>query len=393
MSKYCVIQEKGIIEERIYLLEDRLTIGRSPTNSISLADPTASWRHAVIYLRRNQAFLKDLDSHNGTFVNNRRIKSSQVKGGDIFLVGRSRFRLIQEDMNPNLTRLFDTQDLSNSGVYDGVSNSGSSKQFRMMKDCLAKAPVFSSLDSKGLEIITESARLVVFDRENCIIQQGYYGKSLYFILDGNTRLFINDYKGKEILIGVLTENQMFGELSYLTGVPVSASVHAVEQTVLVEVNLQAILDLSNRYPQIKDFLEKYHQEQIHEIEEKRKAAGLKEKRKHPRFTVQLPVSFAITPAAQVLGNLSGKIFRSVSKDMSSSGIKLQVLGHTIEGMPLGCQLKLRISLPNPWGVIQCLGVLKYIWKGKETSEAYYLGVEFLEMPEEQRKKLGEFQFG
>ena len=66
-----------------------LTFGRSSGNSVVLTDPSLSRRHARITWRENRALLEDLQSHNGTFVNGRRVQEPVALGpGDQLRLGR-----------------------------------------------------------------------------------------------------------------------------------------------------------------------------------------------------------------------------------------------------------------------------------------------------------------
>src|SRR5438132_7938044 len=51
------------------LVEDLITIGRGPDNTIIISDPSVSTHHAQLQLAGETYRLKDLDSTNGTRVN------------------------------------------------------------------------------------------------------------------------------------------------------------------------------------------------------------------------------------------------------------------------------------------------------------------------------------
>ncbi len=74
--------------ERIELTSSRLTIGRADTNDIVLADRTVSRTHAVLEVANGRLWLIDLDSTNGSFVNNRLVdRQMHVDSGDILAIG------------------------------------------------------------------------------------------------------------------------------------------------------------------------------------------------------------------------------------------------------------------------------------------------------------------
>src|SRR5881628_1428557 len=61
---------KLVISGTVYeLVEDLITIGRGPDNTIIINDPSVSTHHAQLQLAGETYRLKDLDSTNGTRVN------------------------------------------------------------------------------------------------------------------------------------------------------------------------------------------------------------------------------------------------------------------------------------------------------------------------------------
>lgn len=74
---------------RVALTGEPLTIGRDPENDIVLDDRRVSRRHAEIRLRLGRYTLYDLQSTNGTFVNDRRVAEVVLSDGDRIAIGGS----------------------------------------------------------------------------------------------------------------------------------------------------------------------------------------------------------------------------------------------------------------------------------------------------------------
>jgi Nif-specific regulatory protein len=73
------------------LAEEEISIGRDPSNHVSLLDSLVSRRHCVIR-KHGQAFrVHDLDSRNSTFVNGLPVKERELAHGDQIRVGNSIF--------------------------------------------------------------------------------------------------------------------------------------------------------------------------------------------------------------------------------------------------------------------------------------------------------------
>jgi len=73
---------------------DRTTIGRSPDCAVFLDDVTVSRRHAVLLERDGHWFVEDQGSLNGTFVNRRRVDSSELSDGDELQIGKYRLTFL-----------------------------------------------------------------------------------------------------------------------------------------------------------------------------------------------------------------------------------------------------------------------------------------------------------
>jgi pSer/pThr/pTyr-binding forkhead associated (FHA) protein len=74
----------------------RITIGRDPENSISLDDVMVSRKHAVIQKVKDDYFIEDLGSTNGTFLNGQPVppgKYMRITPQDKVRIGRSELSL------------------------------------------------------------------------------------------------------------------------------------------------------------------------------------------------------------------------------------------------------------------------------------------------------------
>ena len=80
----------GPLEGRTFpLTEDEISIGREPSNQISLLDSLVSRRHCVIRKNGEGFLIQDFDSRNSTFVNNVPIKERLLADGDQIRIGKS----------------------------------------------------------------------------------------------------------------------------------------------------------------------------------------------------------------------------------------------------------------------------------------------------------------
>jgi pSer/pThr/pTyr-binding forkhead associated (FHA) protein len=76
----------------IYDLDSELVLGRGDQADIRLEDPFASARHALIYEQGNIVVIEDLDSTNGTYLNEELLQTPRpLHPGDRVRIGDSEF--------------------------------------------------------------------------------------------------------------------------------------------------------------------------------------------------------------------------------------------------------------------------------------------------------------
>jgi hypothetical protein len=70
------------------------SLGRAPTNTAPLPDDTCSLEHALLHRRDGQWWLEDLDSRNGTLLNEAPITAATpVLPGDVIGIGQVRLKI------------------------------------------------------------------------------------------------------------------------------------------------------------------------------------------------------------------------------------------------------------------------------------------------------------
>lgn len=81
--------ETGLTAGDRFPLQLITSLGRDLANTIVLPDVFASNAHALLTYRDGEWWLEDLDSRNGTFLNNARVtRPSVVREGDLITIGR-----------------------------------------------------------------------------------------------------------------------------------------------------------------------------------------------------------------------------------------------------------------------------------------------------------------
>ena len=83
------------LTQPIALTPSRTTIGRSPKNAILIDAKTVSRRHAVIISRDGNFYVNDMNSRNGTYINDKKINISPVAHHDRITFGNQSFLLLK----------------------------------------------------------------------------------------------------------------------------------------------------------------------------------------------------------------------------------------------------------------------------------------------------------
>ena len=84
----------GRMGEHFFVEGDKTLIGRSPDCAVFLDDVTVSRRHAEITSNDGRFSIRDLGSLNGTFVNRRRIESTEIEDDDELQIGKYRLTFL-----------------------------------------------------------------------------------------------------------------------------------------------------------------------------------------------------------------------------------------------------------------------------------------------------------
>jgi len=101
MTAHVEIKDGSRAGEKLEL--DRLgshTIGRRSANALSINEKAVSRKHCRIDFDGEFYWLVDCDSHNGTFVNGRRVVRSLLYDGDEIRVGHVRLRFVMPQQQP-----------------------------------------------------------------------------------------------------------------------------------------------------------------------------------------------------------------------------------------------------------------------------------------------------
>ncbi|MDO6386928.1 MULTISPECIES: FHA domain-containing protein [unclassified Uliginosibacterium] len=102
-----ILSMDGLVLKEIPLTKERTSIGRKPHNDIQIDNLAISGEHAVIVAILNDAFLEDLNSTNGTYVNGQSVKKHVLKDNDVVELGKYRIKFLKDAVDTSLGNSFE----------------------------------------------------------------------------------------------------------------------------------------------------------------------------------------------------------------------------------------------------------------------------------------------
>jgi pSer/pThr/pTyr-binding forkhead associated (FHA) protein len=90
MPKLTLQFEDRILKD--YVVGANVTIGRLPDNTIVIDNPAVSAHHARIFREGDDVIIEDLESTNGTYVNEQHVYRHRLQHGDVVLIGKHKLR-------------------------------------------------------------------------------------------------------------------------------------------------------------------------------------------------------------------------------------------------------------------------------------------------------------
>lgn len=96
-------------------------------------------------------------------------------------------------------------------------------------------PLFQGLPDDVLTELAELATMRQIRRGQAIVVAGEASDGVYFMLTGNAKVVVSDEDGREVILCMLGQGELFGEMSMFDEQPRSASVVAVSASNLVMI--------------------------------------------------------------------------------------------------------------------------------------------------------------
>lgn len=78
---------------RVMEFAESVTIGRKAGNDVIIEDKAVSGKHCEITYENGAVFITDLDSTNGTFVNDEPVVRCEIETGDTIIIGKNKYKI------------------------------------------------------------------------------------------------------------------------------------------------------------------------------------------------------------------------------------------------------------------------------------------------------------
>lgn len=118
------------------------------------------------------------------------------------------------------------------------------------RDILASVPFFrEALDDTELTLLADHARTHTLEKGEALITEDRPGHSMFVVVDGDFEVTI---KGDADALAKLEKGAVVGEMSLLTGTPRSATVTAVREGEVLEVDKAALANVLWMSPGLVD---------------------------------------------------------------------------------------------------------------------------------------------
>lgn len=116
-------------------------------------------------------------------------------------------------------------------------------------DILRKLDIFEPLDEDSLRDLSAQLQLMEYPENKIVLKKGDPGTNLYIVLEG--RIAVIGDEGQTL--SEMAVGDIFGEMSLLSGEPVTTSIHSRERTRLATLSSKNFKHILNKYPILQVF--------------------------------------------------------------------------------------------------------------------------------------------
>ena len=117
-------------------------------------------------------------------------------------------------------------------------------------ELLKNVSIFNGLSGDELGYISKKMVPKTYDVGQVIILEESEGDDCFFVTEGSVKITQLSKDGREVILAILNEGEVFGEMALLDGDLRSANVIALEKTDALTLKRKDFIDSLKKYPQI-----------------------------------------------------------------------------------------------------------------------------------------------
>ncbi|HYA88789.1 MAG TPA: cyclic nucleotide-binding domain-containing protein, partial [Nitrospirota bacterium] len=118
-------------------------------------------------------------------------------------------------------------------------------------------PLFAGFSQEEFNDFTKVMNVHPLPGGLTIVEQDDSGKSVYLIASGSVNVFTTLLSGERVDLAVLRSGDFFGEMSFLTGKPRTATVETAEDAVILEITEDKLREITSQRPHILSVLQQF----------------------------------------------------------------------------------------------------------------------------------------
>ena len=119
-----------------------------------------------------------------------------------------------------------------------------------MLNFLGTITPYNILDERGLQSLANIAIRRTYKKNMIIIQQGDDTNTMFILIEGEMRVYVEDEHGKELTLRIIKSGDSFGEVALIGDFPRTASVVTINDCVVAAFSREKYLPFLKQHPEI-----------------------------------------------------------------------------------------------------------------------------------------------
>jgi CRP/FNR family cyclic AMP-dependent transcriptional regulator len=119
-----------------------------------------------------------------------------------------------------------------------------------MLNFLGTVTPYNTLDQQSLQSLADIAIRRSYKKNMVIIQQGDDTNTMFILIEGEMRVYVEDEEGKQLTVRILKPGDSFGEVALIGDIPRTASVVTITDCVVAAFSREKYLSFLKQHPEI-----------------------------------------------------------------------------------------------------------------------------------------------